>query len=203
MPFLDEIVNVINEAWESNLPSYIPNDMQSRFNGIVETVIEPTEDGNKVKKYPAIVNLSGDAVVDENRYSMIDIDDEFGLSIYHRVESIVNTQQLKQGFGDYASDMVELANMASIVVAFRDKSNIIAHQFEAYLKDILPNRYKHSKNGKVIQTTVIMPGNSNFDKIQLLQREYSEVEVNYPELVFFEMKYTLKSVWKTGCFASA
>ena len=41
MPFLDEIVNVINEAWESNLPSYIPNDMQSRFNGIVETVIEP------------------------------------------------------------------------------------------------------------------------------------------------------------------
>ena len=186
MPFLDDIVNVINTAWKNSLPAYIPVGMESRFNGIAETIIETFDDGNKIKKYPAIINLNGDAIIDDTRYSMIDIDDEFGLSIYHRVESIANSQS-KVGFGDVPSDMVELANMAVIVIAFRNKSNIVAHQFEAFLKDNMPYGDKHRKDGKTIQTTDIKPGNSNFDKIQLLSREYTEVEVNYPELVLFEM----------------
>ena len=201
MPFLDNIVSLINTAWESNLPAYIPNNMQSRFNGIAETVIEPLDDGNRTKKYPAIIESTGDAIVDETRYSMIDIDDEYGLSIYHRVESIANSQS-KQGFGDTPGDMVEVANMAVLVIAFRNKSNIVAHQFEAFLKDTMPIGDKHRIDNKVVQTTDIKPGNSNFDKMQLLSREFTEVEVNYPELVFFEMKYTLRNVWKKGCFSS-
>jgi hypothetical protein len=201
MPFLDEIVQVINTAWESNLPSYVPDTMESRFNGIAETVIEPTSE-EKYKKYPAVIDINGDAIVDGTRYSMIDVDDDFGLSIYHRLESIANSQT-KNGFGDTPGDMVETANMAALVIAFRNKSNIIAHQFEAFLKDTIPVGYKHHKNNKIVQTTDIKVGNSNFDKMQLLTREFVGVEVNYPELVFFEMKYTLRNVWKKGCFANS
>ncbi len=201
MPFLDEIVTQLNTNWKDNLPSYIPEGMQSRFCGIAETIIEPieTSQGERIKKYPAIVGLDGDAVVDETRNGMIDIDDDYALNIYHRIESIANSST-KQGFGDTIGDMQEIANMGLMVIAFRNKSNIVAHKFEAFLKDSLPVTTKITIDGSTVQTSIFKIGNSSFDKLQLLAREYAEVEVNYPELVVFEMKYQIQSIWKKRCF---
>lgn len=197
MPFLDELVTSLNNVWKSKLPS----DIKLRLNGIVETVLE-VDQNERTKKFPAVIDNNGDAVVDENRYSMIDIDDDYKISIYHRLESITNSTA-KQGFGDDPGNSIEVANMAVIVIAFRNGTGIIPHKLEALLKDTIPYKFRKMVNGKEVQQSVFKVGNSNFDKLQLLNREYSEVEINYPDLIMFEMKYQITTTYKKGCIASS
>jgi|GEM_PF-5929817 len=203
MPFLNEITESLNNHWQSKLSEKLSENVQVRFFGIAETIVEPfdTTNGQMLKKYPAIINANGDAVIGDNRYSMIDLDDDYALTIYHRLESIANSVS-KVGFGDNAGDLIETANLALLAFAFRKDVNYASYDLEAILKDSIPTSQKITKDQKVVQVSKFKVGNSSFDKLQLLAREYAEIEVNFPDLIAFEMKYQIESTWKKGCLSN-
>lgn len=196
MPYLDNIVKSLNDTWLNSSLKFIPS---SKINaaGIAETIIEATpidEDNVKVKRFPGIIDTYGEvqAIIADDCYQVI---------IYHKLEAIVNTVIPKTGFGDGQGDQLETANMAVIVMAFRDKVKKPGYILEAALKNASPEKTKITGNtGQHLQSSVFRIGNSSFDKLGLLSREFSEVELNYPNLIVFEMKYRIESTWRKGCF---
>jgi hypothetical protein len=168
---------------------------ERKMNGIAEMIITAVENGDNVKtvRFPAMVDNDGEA-------KMIDVDDSYDMIIYHKLESINNSLVAKNGFGDSRGDLLEAANMSLMVYAFRDKIHRTSYWLEAAMKDSMLDRIPvTNKDGKVVQTSVIQAGNSSFDKLGLLQREYSEIELNYPNLIVFELKYSIQSTYKKGC----
>ena len=196
MPFLNKIVEGLNAKWLNSSLKFIPKEKVKCY-GISEAIIDAiikNEDVEKTRRFPAMVDNNGEA-------TMIDVDDSYQIIIYHKLESIANNILPKQAFGDSQGELQEVANMAIMVIAFRDKIRKPAYWLEAALKDGIPQNMKMSDDsGKQIQLSFIKIGNSSFDKLALLQREFSEVELNYPNLIVFETKYRIESTYKQGCF---
>lgn len=191
MPFLDKIIENLNKHWQTSSLKFIPK-AKIKVYGIAETTLAASEsEEGKTIKYPSTIDNDGEV-------TMIAIDDTYQLVMYHRLESITNSQAAK-GFGDSRGDMLEVANLALIVYAFKDKIRKSAHHLEALLKDAIPEDTKITVDSKVVQTSLFKVGNSSFDKLGLLTREFTEVEVNYPNLIAFEMKYRIESTWRKGC----
>ena len=120
MPYLDQIVNSINQQWRTAFGCL--TDEQVRLLGIAETVLDVADDkeAQRVIHYPAVVNNDGEA-------TMIDVDDGYGLTIYHKLESSTHGTQ-KAGYGDDKGEVVEVANLAAMVIGFRHILQKPAHQ---------------------------------------------------------------------------
>lgn len=192
MPFLDNIINGLNDQWIAALEPVITKGKIKAY-GIAESIIDVSTETKATIKYPAIVDDDGEG-------TMIDLDDVYHLIWWHRLESIANTV-LPKGFGDAPGDTQETVNMGIVVAAFRDKIRKPGYWIEAVLKDKMPSQsYTSNKAGGRIQRSAYKPGNSNFDKAGLLSREYTQVELNYPNVIFFEMKYQIINNFKKGCF---
>ncbi len=192
MPFLDKIVDRLNKHWLNSSLKFIPEGKVQAL-GIAESFIDVRGENEEEKqvKYPAIVDNDGEV-------KMIDIDDNFYLILYHKIDSITNGQTTK-GYGDQMN-VLETANMSLVVFAFINKLRLSSHRLEAILKDSLPENTKiTSADGEFLQRSSFKVANSSFDKLALLQREFSEVELNFSTLIAFEMKYQIISTWNKGC----
>jgi hypothetical protein len=194
MPFLNDIVSSLNKQWQQSSLRFIPAP-KIQMHDISEAMIEVKGDGENQtqKRYPSTVTHDGEV-------QEIMPDDRFDLLLYHKLESIQNTVDTSKGFGKDAANF-EVANMSVMVFGFRDKLRREAYWLEAALKDGMPDMLTTKDNHhKLIQEARLKPGNSSFDKMALLAREFSEVELNFPNILVFEMKYRIESTWKKGCF---
>ncbi|GEO08774.1 hypothetical protein [Segetibacter aerophilus] len=189
MPFLDETVEILNDRWVN---SFNCIGGEKHAYGIAETILVAKEDNESgaMMRYPGVICNTGEVM-------QISINDQLAIQLYHKIDSITNGIDTKGGFGDEAGRNTEVANMSLIVTAFRNQVLKPAHWIEGILKSILPATMDFQAG----QTSVVKPGTSSFDKLGLLAREFSEVELNYPEVIFFEMKYRIESTWKKGCIA--
>lgn len=193
MPYLDSIVSKINDQIIDSSLNFISSGSIRAF-GIAETIIEPTADPQVFKRYPAEINDDGDA-------TMVDFDNHY-ITLYHKLETIINApaiSKLQYGDGDVIN---ESAAMSLIVIAFRDQIRKTAWWLEAVIKDKFLNNVKETNtDGNILQTSTLKVGTSNFDKLNLFAREYAEVkfQFQYPQLILFEMKYTIQSTYKKGC----
>lgn len=198
MPYLDKIVNSINDVIINTSLRGIPPAKIKAY-GIVETMLEARENdkGETVTiRYPGLIDNDGEV-------NMIDIDDGYYVILYHKVESMLNGIAAKSAYGDSVGNLLETANMSMVVFAFRNTARKPAWWFEAAIKDQVREKMKlNSNEGVLLQSSNIRIGNSSFDKLSLLQREYSEIELNYPNLIAIEIKYRIESSWKKGCFSS-
>lgn len=192
MPFLDEIVTGINEAILQVIPVEAAD---CAMHGIAEPMVyvdESEDEKSVVKRYPAIMQDDGEA-------KMITPDDCFKLIVYHKLDSIINGQ-LKGGYGDSKGDLLETANLSLMVMAFRNGIALKAHELESHIKLNIKDQITIRTEASTVQTSAITFGSSQFDKLPLLQREYSDVELNYQDLIFFEMKYKIESRYNKACF---
>lgn len=198
MPYLNNIVNSVNAKIKTSSLKQFPSSKIGAY-GIAETIFDkgfPTEENPTpgVKKYPGTINDAGEI-------TMIYPDDTYVCQFFHKVDGIVNTINPKSSYGDTLGNLIEVANMALIVFALRDKFRAQAWHIEALIKDQFPDvlTLENATNG-FIQSSTIRVGNTSFDRFGLLEREYSEVTLNLPNLMVFEMKYSIVSTWKKGCF---
>jgi hypothetical protein len=195
MPYLDNIVFQLNSSIVSSL-NFIKADRIQTF-GIAETIIDVQNDETtgqpKTIRYPAIINDDGDA-------TMITPDDKYSLMLYHRLETVVNSVvPPKQSFGR-SVQISEVNNLSIIVFAFRNKVRRTSYWLEAAMKNKFPDTIKVTDNAsKLLSQANVRLATSNFDKLSLLQREYSEINLNYSQLSMFEMKYRLETTFTKGC----
>lgn len=195
MPFLDKIITDLNSNWVNSFSSVVSNRKIKTY-GISELILEPVEiDENttKTKKYPGVIDADAEVKACE-------IDDAYHLVWWHRLESITNTVLTKPAFGDKAGDVQETVNMSMIVAGFRNKIRRSPAWVEAVLKDKMQDTgIIKDSTGKIIQRMKFITGNSNFDKLALLNREFSEIELNYADVLLFELKFQIISTWQKGC----
>ena len=186
MPYLEQLVNNINEQIKSSL-KFISEGQIATY-GISEAIVEPIDE-KSYKSYPAIINEDGDA-------TMIEINDVYGIIIYHKLDSITNALALTKNQWGNEHYLSESANMTMIVIAFRDQVKRTASFLEAVIKDKLEETMAVET-----QKSTLRPGASNFDKLSILTREYlnSAPELNFPQLIIFELKYVIASIYKKGC----
>lgn len=190
MPFLNNIVTGINQFITQAIG--IPSG-ESKLYGISEVMVEPADENGSLR-YPSIIDNDGEV-------TKIAMDDDYKVIVYHKVESVINSVDAKSGYGTSRGNLTEAANMALMLFAFRRKTRKEAWWFEAVIKDFLPEMLKiEDGTNKLLQRSLIKIGNSSYDKLALLQREYSEVQLNYPDLMVLEMKYRIESTWSKGCF---
>lgn len=189
MPFLDNVVRGLNIGIIHTLSCFT----NVRTFGIAETMLVAKDDNSEgeIVRYPGMFGNDGEV-------EMIDINDRFAITVYHRLESITNSTDAKQAFGRDFSNR-EVVNMSLIVFAFRDKTLKPAYHLEAMIKDDFPGENRIEN----IQQSYYKIGNSSFDLIGLSTREYSPAPLNYPLLTGFEMKYRIESTYKKGCFINS
>jgi hypothetical protein len=196
MPFLNNITESINGIILSSTGIPVAD---AKLFDISEVMIEAgnNDEGNAlVYRYPSVIDMYGEV-------TRIIIDDGYALIAYHKVENVANGIDQKSGYGNSRGNIVEVANMALMVYAFRRKVKREAWWIEAMIKDKLPDTLNISdRQGKLLQRSVVRPVMTSYDKLGLLQREYTEVQLNYPDLMVFEMKYRVESTWSKGCFSN-
>ncbi len=186
MPFLDNIVSQLNDKIITSSLNFITAGKIKSY-GISEPMIVVQED--KVIQYPAIVDSDGEA-------TMIEVDDIYNVIMYHKLESIVNGIMPKTNYGGI-HDMSEVASMALMIVAFRDKVRRTSYWLEGAIKDQFHDIMKVAG----LQRSTLRIGNSNFDKLALFGREYGAIDLDkYPQLIIFELKYRIESSYRKGCF---
>lgn len=183
MPFVDAVVAGLNQRFQSSL-SCFPS---ARLFGVAETLLIYEDD--VPARYPAIIDNNAQAY-------MVDINRDYAVTLYHKVDSITNGINTKLAYGAAYGRESEVVNMALMVFAFRDAVLKPVYHLENLLKDSLPEKSTIQN----IQATQYFAGNSSFDKAALLAREYSSTAVNYPELMVLELKYRIESTYRKGCF---
>lgn len=199
MPYLDKIVEQINNTIISSLNFQIDSksiltEGKIKSYGIAEQFIDASDsEDQKPNRYPAIIN-------DDGEVDAITPDDIYDIIFYHRLEGIVNANTtLKNTFGRLP-DIMETVNMSIVFFAFRNKIRRTGYWLEGIVKDKFPDKIVVKDNdGATLQQSPLKIGNSNFDKLSILQREYSEVQLNYAELIVFEFKYLIQNTFKRGC----
>lgn len=197
MPFLDEVVSGLNQRWQTKIFACEPLcECSPEFLGIADTILDTAgeEDNKRPVRFPGIPTNHGEV-------KPIVLEDQKHFILYHRLESISNQLSRKLAVGDSLGDQLEVANMAVIVLAWRHQVKKPAYWIEAVLKDTMPAGAMRITDdaGMLMQVSFIKAGVSTFDKLGLINREYSELELNFPMLMMFEMKYTIESTYKKGC----
>src|SRR5690349_11369526 len=106
MPFLDNIVTGLNDELKKAL-SFIPSSKIKSY-GLTETSIEvkveSSDEGDTERqiRYPAVIDNDGEV-------KPVYVDDIYSLMLFHKIESIVNAEDLKKSFGDIPA-LSETAN---------------------------------------------------------------------------------------------
>jgi len=139
-------------------------------------------------QYPGIVDMTGEV-------EMIQVNDKVDFLVYHKLETIANNVLPGKGFGNETGGTQEVTGMAALVISWKSKIRMEAHEMEALLKDNLPHD-TIKING---QQSKVFAGITTFDKLSLLQREFTRIELNYPDLIFFEMRYRIESTYIKSC----
>jgi hypothetical protein len=194
MPFLENIVESINSKIKDGPLKCFPANKVMTY-GITESILDASnQEGQRPIRYPITVDDKGEG-------RQVAVNDLFDITIYHKLESITTTLDPRKGFGDSHGTFFEIANLAMMVLAFRDKTGKTASWLEMAIKDSMPNIYRLvDKQDRKLQDSFLQPTQSNFDKPSLLSREYSDVVLNYPSLVVFEIRYRIESNYQQGCF---
>ena len=196
MPFLNNITKNIDALLNTKVLCNIPVSKIKNC-GIAETVVDWKDlDGNGEQvKFPAFVNNNAEAV-------MIIPNDNFHLITYHKINSIQTTLVAKKAFGDDLGDLKETVSMNLMVLYFIDKIQQPAYQIDALFRDAMPKflMIKNKSNTAILQQSYMQPTVSNFDKINLLNREWTGIELSYINIQFFELQYKIESTWKRGCY---
>lgn len=195
MPFLNNAIATLNQQLISEALCFTAPGTIAAF-GICETMLKVVDanGGESTQRYPAVIDDEGEA-------TMVDIDDTHSIIFYHRLDSIQNAT-IKQTFGDGQGDFLETANLTLTMFAFRDKVQKPIWELEAIIKDRFPNNritLKDITSGNWVQSSVFRVGNASFDKLAILQKEYTTVALNYPNVMAMQMSYRIESTWKRGC----
>lgn len=196
MPWLDKTIALLNDSLVQNALCFTTPGKVAAY-GICETMLkEVNGDGTSSQvRYPAMVDDDGEG-------QMVEVDDIYDVILYHRVDSITNGIS-RTGFGDSPGDPVETANCVLTLFFFRKKVKKTAQQLEAAVKDKFPDTWfvVNDDNGSPVQSSQFIVGNSSFNKLSILEKEYPQVILNYPDLSLFQMNYRIESTWKRGCLS--
>lgn len=198
MPFLDQVITSLNTAWNTNVFGCDQFDgLGVTLNGLAEPILDTSdkEEGQpRLTKFPGLINYSGEV-------EMIDVNDQKGVIIYHRLESITSQTTSKPAYGDTPDMPLEVINLSAIVIFWRSMLLKPAYWLEDALRDKMPEIVKISDtSGGVLQRSRVKAITSIFDTLGTMAKEYSNIEINYPDLAAFEMKYRVESTLKKGCF---
>lgn len=195
MPFLNNAIVTLNQQLIAQALCFVPSGSIAAY-GICETMLKVVDaDGaESTMRYPAVIDDDGEA-------TMVDIDDVHSIIFYHRLDTIQNST-VRQSFGDGQGDFLETANLTLTLFAFRDKVRKTVWEIEAIIKDRFPNNritLTDQASGTWLQSSVFRVGNTSFDKLTILQKEYTSVALNYPNVMAMQMGYRIESTWKRGC----
>lgn len=185
MPFLEAIVNQVNQSIKDNLSS-------AKFilsaRGISKQ-LPREEDG-----IPAFVDQSGEG-------SFNAFDDNFSVCIYHRNETTSFETQLNSGFGDSDDLKRETANMVLICWADRRRVEVTQEQLAAAIVGSLPfSLGKTFVKDKNMTSALVEAVSIDHVSQNIWGREFKGIEFMLPpESIYFQINYRIETVYDKTC----
>ncbi|MCC6584529.1 MAG: hypothetical protein IT271_12565 [Chitinophagales bacterium] len=192
MHFLDSIISYINTEIKKVLTD--PVYQKAEFRGIAETVYEATNNENEFLQLPC--------VIDEKGALKVVPDDKYSLLIYYRVPSELSV--FENGYGDQKKQVKDTVEVSMMVYGFRNLTGKNSREVNADLKDAIPFNVtiKEQGTGNVLLKVEVMPGSTNYQTKQLLEREFGTPHYSgflRPENYFFEIKIKIEGTHERGC----
>jgi hypothetical protein len=195
MPFLDDIVKIINTGLKANALSDTRFAAGQLF-GIATPVAREKVGSAQRETLPCIYSA------DEPVY--IGIDDTYPLIIYHRLlRNTTRPAPAAQQFGDGQKFVQGNATLAMIVYADRLKIELSPDQLEALIiagtQDEIP---KASYPSKGFSSMLVIPVETNFNSAAVFAQEYTNASFFLkPESILFQITYNVASQYRKDCLA--
>lgn len=175
MHSIHDIVHILNRA--INVPL-------SDVHGIAQTVLKGEE------KIPALVKKDGTGVY-------VGIDDQYGVRIYHKLNSLTTTVKAREGYGRSAGTQINTYSLSMIVFLNRKRVSMYPDELLALLQSQLPEAIKLEPYDHV-RTWF---NNIILNDLQVWNQEYlSDTYRLLPEYSLFQINYTVEVAFKKGCF---
>lgn len=193
MPFIDKIVNFINdEILVNGLGS--AKFAGSDLNGIAFPV--PQQDGQAVTWFPGVLNADGSI-------KAVGVDDRYPLRIYHRVNSAAPQTSNQTQYGDGINRYRDSYNLSMIIYGNRDLIGIDIFSLEALILSKFPSELSKSmKNDlRLLQTTITL-GDRQFDPFKVWVEEYRQM-TNIglkANSLLFRINYRIDEIYDKSCF---
>jgi hypothetical protein len=159
------------------------------FDAIAELIL--TEEG---ETKPGVVDQYGDV-------TYCGIDDTKPFQVYHRVIRPAAQWGLEQDFGNL-KNISETTDMLMVVIGNRNKLQLTAEDIKTGIVAALPLELPDSQlNSLGLKTANIIPGNFNWDKIEVYRREFNlqKIELN-TNTIIFSFSYQIETVYDQSCF---
>jgi hypothetical protein len=193
MPFLDDIVKLINTGLKANALSDARFAAGQLF-GIATPVVREKLSGGQRETLPCIYDA------DEPQY--IGIDDSYPIMIYHRLlRNTTRPAPAAQQFGDGQKFVQGNATLAMIVYADRLKIKMSPDALEALIavgtQDEIP---KTSYPSKGFSSMLVIPVETNFNTPAVFAQEYPNASFFLkPESILFQITYNVASQYRKDC----
>lgn len=190
MPFVDRIVKHINDTLKAS--SLTDKRFQpGRFLGC--TTLLARQKGTQMEVLPATVDKDGE-------YKLIDTDDRYPITIYHKVLSNGYASAAKQSYGDeYAYKCT--TEMTMVVLADSRKIRMQAEQLEPLIIYGIPQRLSQQlMTDTAIRSCLITVSGSVLDKINVFKSEYPSTDYFLkPFHQLFSIRYRIEAGFDKNC----
>lgn len=190
MPFTDKIVAYINEQLKAsslNDKRFLP----VRLLGVATQLARPK--GQGVELLPATCDEQGN-------HKLIEPDDKFPITVYHKTITNAYTSAKQQSYGD---DYVYkcTTEMQLIVLADQRKVKMTAEQLEPAVIYGMPQRLSAALMQDVrFASCLITPLGSDMDKIRVFRQEYPGNEYFLkPYHQLFSIRYRIEATFDKNC----
>lgn len=195
MPYLNEIVNIINSTLETGKLSD-----DSRFvkqlNGLAEQL--PRNYNNTQDGIPSLVDINGGT-------QFSGFNDTYSIVIYHRCLSS-QTVETPVSFGDGMNTAREEANMRLICFADRLRCKVQPQQLAFLLTSGIQQQLKFSQFSQYsgLFGVTIEAGTANYDGVSVYTNEYKLPASSYPvhpTHIYFALDYTITTDYDVTCIS--
>jgi hypothetical protein len=183
-----EIVTYINAQLVTNQFS-AARFQKGSIDAIAELVL--TDEG---ETKPGVVDRFGEV-------TYCGIDDTKPFQIYHRVIRPNSEWGTEQDFGDLKY-IKETTDMLMVVIGDRNKLQLTAEDIKTGIVAALPLELPDSQlNSLGLKTANIIPGNFNWNKIEVYGSEFNLKTVELkPNTIIFSFSYQIETAYNQSCF---
>lgn len=192
MPYINEIVNIINDTLANGKLK------ASKFNkqlfGLSELL--PRNFNDEQDTIPAMVSLN-------NSTQFSGFDDRYNIVIYHRCLS-TNIVESPVLFGDGLNTAREESEMRMIVFADRTSLQLQPQQLSFLLTSAIQQQLKYSQISSYagLYGCTIEANTTNYDGIRIYQDEYNKPAQAYPVQpfqIYMALDYTITTDYDVSC----
>lgn len=195
MPFLDRIVNHINEQVEAGLG---PKFNGSKIDGIAldHLVKEWDEESEKETQrwFPGILSDEGDI-------ESLVIDDTHPIQIYHKVASAKGASSTRDGYGDQITYR-DNYQMKIIVHGDAAALKMQVYDLEALLLSLIPNEINKTLRTELkLSQCMVSIGDRLFEPYRVWIEEYRNNTFDglKPNSLFFRVNYQVSQEYTKAC----